>query len=545
MIRLRQLHTVAISFFHPSPSHNIRCHRAWQFSGIVLSRARSTRQTCRQYHESLCTTTLVSAQLQHQRRCMSTSTGKRQNWKQQQQKSSNTAVATSIRSTPPTLIKDDRILSKPPNEKASMDDSKYQIPDKEKENELTRLQIQIQDLHKSGNYARALTLSDTLVKDTTNHFGPNHPATAAAYNNLGLMKKLQGQFDEARLDYTKAQDIYREVLGNDHASYANTLHNLGNLNRTQVHLDATLSATDRLSLVESALRYLEDAYQIRFAELGPVHPHTVASRSSWGATLAAQVLHHHKMTSALSKGGDLMRQRFYVSILPSDVTETAWTAAEEHLREALATAIDNPRGVTIAKATASSSTNAPPQRGKRKIKPAPKIDDLLSTTKSPQTLSAASAAQNLAVFLKTRATTVEPYEMKWLEEAENLYRQALMVQTVLLPKGKVTNKKEQLHPDMYATKHSLAEVLEAMGQTDAANVIRQEILDTLDPPSPNESTITKKEKEDGTMSNKGDDDDDVENDIRPDMNQTEIEEHSIPTTPITATTTTATTTTVT
>jgi tetratricopeptide (TPR) repeat protein len=499
---------------------------------------------------------------------MSTSTGKRQNWKQQQ-KSSNTASTTTsipIRSSQtPTFIRDERILSKPPNEKVIAGESKFPLPDKAKENELTRLQIQIQDLHKSGNYARALTLSDTLVKDTISHFGSKHPATAAAYNNLGLMRKLQGQFDEARLDYTKAQEIYREVLGNDHASYANTLHNLGNLNRTQVHLDTTLTATDRLSLVESALRYLEDAYNIRLAELGPVHPHTVSSRSSWGATLAAQILHHHKMTSALSKGGDLMRQRFYVSILPTDVTETAWTAAEEHLREALTTAIDNPRGLTIAKAT-TASNNAPPQRGKRKMKPAPKMEDVLSAAQSPQTLSAASAAQNLAVFLKARATTVQPYEMKWLEEAESLYRQALKVQTVLLPKGKVSNKKEQLHPDMYATKHSLAEVLEAMGQTDAANVIRQEILDTLDPPSMESSITTKNEEANESLSSsdskndivdddlhtksKTDDDGDdtvvTDNSIGTDHKKDDEEDHStslgITSTPVAATTTSTVTT---
>jgi tetratricopeptide (TPR) repeat protein len=428
-------------------------------------------------------------QWQRHDRYMSSTTGKRQNWKQQQKKSD--PISSTTRSIPasPPFIKDERILSRPPNEKVSFTDSKFPLPDKGKENELTRLQIRIQDLHKDGNYSSALTLSETLVKDTIAHFGSNHPATAASYNNLGLMRKLQGQFDEARQDYVKAQDIYRDVVGADHSSYANTLHNLGNLNRTQIHLDTTLSATDRLSLVESALRYLEEAYKIRLAELGPSHPHTVSSRSSWGATLAAQILHHHKVTSTISQGGDLMRKRFYVSILPTEVADSAWIAAEEHLREALTTAIKNPRGMTTEQAT-TKTTNSPPQRGKRKIKPAPKLNtnDPTASTSAPQTLSAASAAQNLAVFLKTRATTIQPYEMNWLKEAETLYRQVLHVQNVLLiPKTK--NSKVQIHPDMYATKHSLAEVLEAMGQLDAANEIRQEMLDTFDPPKPASSDI--------------------------------------------------------
>jgi tetratricopeptide (TPR) repeat protein len=394
--------------------------------------------------------------------------GKRQNWKRQQQNRSAAPVET-----------DERISARPPNEKVpstmANTESKYAMPDRDKENELSRLQVQIQELHKSGDFHRASKLSETLVKDTVAHFGDNHPASAAAYNNCGLMRKLLGQFDEARQDYVKSQEIYRSVLGSDHASYANALHNLGNLNRTQIHLDTTLSATDRLSLVESALRYLQEAHTIRLAELGPAHPHTVSSRSSWGATLAAQILHHHKVTAATSQSGDLMRKRFYVAILPTDVTETAWVAAEEHLREAFSTAIQNPRGLTIAKAKESASAAAlksPPPRGKRKVKPSPhKGQDVGKSDTSPQTLSAAAAAQNLAVFLKARATTIQPYEMKWLEEAEMLYRQVLTVQNALLPKS------DKMHPDMYATKHSLAELLETMGQKDAADEIRQEMID--------------------------------------------------------------------
>ena len=89
------------------------------------------------------------------------------------------------------------------------------------------------------------------------------------------------------------------------------------------------------------------------------------------------------------------------------------------------------------------------------------------------TLSACSAAQNLAVFLKTRATTEWPYNQKWLQESHALYVSVLETQQQLLPKG---------HPDLYVTTYSLAELLHAMGDEDAANVLRQEIIDTFDPP---------------------------------------------------------------
>lgn len=364
-----------------------------------------------------------------------------------------------------------RISARPPGEKEI--ETKFPLPDRDKEQELGRLQNNVQDLHRSGQYAQALKAAQTLLEATIDHFGREHPATATAYNNTGLMRKLQGDFDAARSDYVAAQQIYKSTVGTDHASYASALHNLGNLNRSQIHFDSALSATDRLSLVESALQYLQEAHAIRLAELGSEHPHTVSSRSSWGATLAARILHHHKMTEAIRTTGDLVKKRFYVSILPTDVTLTAWDAAEEHLREALQTAIKSPRGVTIEKAS-----KVPQRGGKKKV--SKKLSEQPTT---PQTLSAAAAAQNLAVFLKARATTVQPYEQKWLKEAEMLYRQVLTVQAALLPQ-------HEQHPDMYATKHSLAELLEAMGDEVAANVIRQEIVDTYDPPAESKDIAT-------------------------------------------------------
>lgn len=357
-----------------------------------------------------------------------------------------------------------RILPRPPGEKPTETAESLNLPDKDKEQQLSQLQVQVQTFHKSGQYKRALSSAEELLKDTIDHFSEEHPATAAAYNNTGLMRKLLGDFDEARKDYEAARKIYNATVGPDHASYASTLHNLGNLNRSQIHFDTTLKATDRLSLVETALEYLHDAYRIRLAELGGDHPHTVASRSSRGATLAAQILHHHKLTVAAKEHKhDPMKQNFYVSLLPKNVTESAWSDAIDHLRQALETAVQNPRGTRIGMAVQKG-----PKKGKKK-RPAP-VDP-----SAPQTLSAAAAAQNLAVVLKSRATTTSLTESsQWLEESEKLYQQALSVQTELLGKD---------HPDIFVTKHSLAELWHVMGKEDKANELRQEIVDTYDPPA--------------------------------------------------------------
>lgn len=345
--------------------------------------------------------------------------------------------------------------ARPPDDKTSDFESKFPLPDKEKELEIGRLQSHVVDLHKAGNYRQALKVAQDLLKVSEAHFSSLHPATASAYNNLGLMHKLLGDFDESRKQYRQALKIYKQTVGVDHASYASILHNLGTLNRTQIHLDTSLRATDRLSLLEESLEYLEQAYEVRLNEMGKEHPHTVASRSSWGSTLAAQILHRYKLTQ---KEGT----KFYVSVLPDAVSQQGWDAAQEHLRHALQTAIENPRGAGL---------HSNKKRSKKTMQTAQKKDSI-------QTLSGASAAQNLAIFLKARATTSQPYDAALLEEAEKLYRDVLAVRTQLQPAQ---------HPDVYACKHSLAELLEAKGDEEAANAIRQEIVDTYDPPKEGES----------------------------------------------------------
>jgi hypothetical protein len=148
------------------------------------------------------------------------------------------------------------------------------------------------------------------------------------------------------------------------------------------------------------------------------------------------------------------------------VTQQGWDSAEEHLRQAMETAIANPRGNSINK------------RGGGKKKKQSKGDQD-KEKRSIETLSAAASAQNLAVFLKARAMTADPYHQAMMEEAKKLYVDVERVRSQLLPAQ---------HPDVYATKYSLAELLEAMGDTEAANGLRQEIIDTYDPPSSSPSS---------------------------------------------------------
>eukprot|EP00957_Ditylum_brightwellii_P094821 7220945-Ditylum_brightwellii.AAC.1 len=114
------------------------------------------------------------------------------------------------------------------------------------------------------------------------HFGTEHPATASAHNDVGLMHKALGEWEESRSSYHKALRLYAMIVGKDHASYAAALNNLGNLDRAMASAspdDAPngndedggndsakskpLSALERLQLNESAIDYFEESYDIR------------------------------------------------------------------------------------------------------------------------------------------------------------------------------------------------------------------------------------------------------------------------------------------
>ena len=126
---------------------------------------------------------------------------------------------------------------------------KFPMPDRDEEMKLARIQSTITDHYKRGDFNKALHGSQELLKQTEAHFGRAHPATASAYNNIGLMQKLLGDFVEARKHYSHAMRIYGQVVGRDHQNYALSLHNLGQLNKSQVHFDTSLKATERLQLV--------------------------------------------------------------------------------------------------------------------------------------------------------------------------------------------------------------------------------------------------------------------------------------------------------
>ena len=416
-----------------------------------------------------------------------------------------TQTSASSSSSPPTPSSNDTTNDN--NQKADDDNPFAQ----KAEERILEMQSHIRTHYRHAAYNEALETSHQLLDACQKLFGDNHPATASAYNNIGLMHKALGQFDDSRTNYTKALELYGDIVGTDHASYAAALNNLGNLDRAQAHVDEELDVAQRLELNESAVRYFDDALAIRVVELGDDHPNTVTSRSNLGGALAALVLLRHaaaaeKARAKTESNGEEEKSSSVDDAGDTDsgsdkVDDRGWEAAEDHLRSALNTATANPRG---RKANVSAHNQAiDAQKAERqKNKPVSKrkrnrekkmLSKHIEQQKAAatgggsgsdiQTLSAASAAQNLAVFLKSRADVIGtaaeagvtiPAHLDrndMYAESRRLYESALKVRSEL---------RDKHHPEVVATKFSLAELLAVTGEEDGANVLRSEILEAYD-----------------------------------------------------------------
>ena len=377
------------------------------------------------------------------------------------------------------------------------------------EEELYMLQSYVKQHFQHANYTEALSTSQEILQKSTDLFGNNHPATASALNNIGLMHKMMGDFALSRENYHSALTIYQEIVGKDHASYAAALNNLGNLDRAQSMTDEDLGSLQRMQLNDSAVGYFEDAWKIRKAELGEEHVYTVTSRSNLGGAIAAQVLQGELFRQKQLKdteGGeekgsddDDDKEEKDIASTVSKYTKEKWDVADEHLRAAFRTAVNNPRGEKVQVPTTSDASMLK-RRDKNLSKKEKQVATKLRKRQEKQnkitsesdesmnnnglgigdvsicTLSSAAAGQNLAVFLKSRADlmassaesdpSLDSGDM--YAEAKNLYLGALRVRTAL---------RGGYHPDTIATKFSLAELIDAVGDEVGANALRQELLD--------------------------------------------------------------------
>ena len=87
------------------------------------------------------------------------------------------------------------------------------------------------ELHRTGQYGRAVVVAKKALEIAEKNVGPNHPDVATSLNNLALLYANQGEYTSAEPLYKRALTIREKALGPDHPSVAGSLNNLALLYR--------------------------------------------------------------------------------------------------------------------------------------------------------------------------------------------------------------------------------------------------------------------------------------------------------------------------
>ena len=98
--------------------------------------------------------------------------------------------------------------------------------------------------------------------------GKDHPDVARDYNNLALLLKDQGKYDQAEPLYRRAIEIDESVLGKDHPDVANRYNNHAGLLQAQ-------------GMYDQAEPLYRRAIEILQTKLGLDHPNTVTVRKNY------------------------------------------------------------------------------------------------------------------------------------------------------------------------------------------------------------------------------------------------------------------------
>jgi tetratricopeptide (TPR) repeat protein len=125
-------------------------------------------------------------------------------------------------------------------------------------------------LRQKGLYADAETVLKRAIALAEEH--PDGETLPIALNNLGIVYKYSGNFDEAVRLYTRALRLTQEAHGEQNAMAATLYHNLGGLEH----------ARGRYADGEAPARR---AWEIRREMLGEEHPDALADACAYGGVL--------------------------------------------------------------------------------------------------------------------------------------------------------------------------------------------------------------------------------------------------------------------
>jgi tetratricopeptide (TPR) repeat protein len=187
------------------------------------------------------------------------------------------------------------------------------FPPDDQPERLGRVHNEIAQFHHSqGQHKEALALRSSALAIAERVFGPDHPNTAAALNNMASTYRAQGQADKALPLLERALSITEDAPGPDHPDTAAVLDNLagafrdlGQPGKALPLLERALSITEEapgpdypnraaaldnlagafrdLGQPGKALPLYERALSITEEALGPGHPDTAAALNNLGS----------------------------------------------------------------------------------------------------------------------------------------------------------------------------------------------------------------------------------------------------------------------
>ncbi|OQR91662.1 hypothetical protein ACHHYP_04491 [Achlya hypogyna] len=155
------------------------------------------------------------------------------------------------------------------------------------EADIAGMQQKIREFYMEGDFESALDMATICRDRVAEHFGKDHPVYASTLNNMALMQKNMSQLTEAIATYEEALRVYKECVGESHASFATTLHNLGGVYRLQSHI---LSGMQKVEALDNALDAFQESLRIRKENLANDHPDIAVGMSNVGMLL----WHTHK-----------------------------------------------------------------------------------------------------------------------------------------------------------------------------------------------------------------------------------------------------------
>ncbi|CAK4616321.1 hypothetical protein LEN26_019849 [Aphanomyces euteiches] len=147
------------------------------------------------------------------------------------------------------------------------------------ESDIAGMQQKIREFYSKGDFVNGLEIAQICRDAVKDHLGEDHPVYASTLNNVALMQKNLTQLDESISTYEAALRVYTNCVGEKHASWATTLHNLGGVYRLKSH---GLSGMNKVAALDQALECFEESLRVRREILAPDHPDIAISMCNVG-----------------------------------------------------------------------------------------------------------------------------------------------------------------------------------------------------------------------------------------------------------------------